>query len=45
MKTNLTVLTKIAAASMFLGVVFAQGGAVAQESSDIEKVKAASQAF
>jgi ketosteroid isomerase-like protein len=45
MKVNLTALTKIAMALLFLGVAFAQGGAVAQESSDMEKVKAASQAF
>jgi hypothetical protein len=42
MEANLTALTKIAV--VFLGVAFAQG-AVAQETSDIEKVKAASQAF
>ena len=30
---------------MFLGVAFAQSGAIAQQSSDMEKVKAASQAF
>ena len=45
MRANRTALTKIAVASLFLGVAFAQGGAVAQESSDMEKVKAASQAF
>jgi hypothetical protein len=45
MKAILTALTKIAMASLFLGVAFAQGGAVAQDSSDTEKVKAASQAF
>src|SRR6476661_300582 len=45
MKANLTALTKIAMASLFLGVALAQGGVVAQESSDTEKVKAASQAF
>jgi hypothetical protein len=45
MKANLTALTKIAMALLFLGVAFAQGGAVAQESSDMGKVKAASQAF
>ena len=44
MKANLTALTKIAMALLFLGVAFAQGGAVAQE-ADMEKVKAASQAF
>jgi ketosteroid isomerase-like protein len=43
MKANLTALTKVAV--LFLGVAFAQGGAVAQETSDVEKVKAASQAF
>ena len=32
-------------ALLFLGVAFAQGGAVAQKSSDLEKVKATSQAF
>ena len=31
MKANLTALTKIAMALLFLGVAFAQGGAVAQE--------------
>jgi ketosteroid isomerase-like protein len=45
MRTNLTALTKIAMALLFLGVAFAQGRAVAQQSSDMEKVKAASQAF
>ena len=45
MKANLTALTKTTMALLFLGVAFAQGGAVAQESSDMEKVKAASQAF
>ena len=45
MKANLTALTKIAVALLFLGVAFVQGGAVAQESSDLEKVKATSQAF
>ena len=45
MKANLTALSKISLALLFLGVAFAQGGAVAQESSDMEKVKAASQAF
>ena len=45
MKANRTALTKIAMASLFLGVAFAQSGAIAQESSDIENVKAASQAF
>ena len=45
MKANFTALTKTATALLFLGVAFAQGGAVAQESSDMEKVKAASQAF
>jgi hypothetical protein len=44
MRANFTALTKIAMALLFLGVAFAQGGAVA-ESSDMEKVKAASQAF
>ena len=42
MKANLTALTKIAMALLFLGVAFAQVGVVAQESSDMEKVKAAS---
>ena len=45
MNINLTALSKISLALLFLGVAFAQGGAVAQESSDMEKVKAASQAF
>ena len=45
MKANLTALTKIVMALLFLGVAFAQGGAVAQQSSEMEKVKAASQAF
>ena len=45
MRAKLTALTKIAIALLFLGVAFVQGGAVAQESSDMEKVKAASQAF
>ena len=45
MRANLTALTKIAMALLFLGVAFAQGGAVAQQSSEMEKVKAASQAF
>ena len=45
MKANLTALTKTTMALLFLGVAFAQGGAVAQQSSDMEKVKAASQAF
>jgi hypothetical protein len=45
MSTKFTALTKIAMALLFLGVAFAHGGAVAQESSDTEKVKAASQAF
>ena len=45
MKANHTALTKLAMASLFLGVAFAQSGAIAQESSDIENVKAASQAF
>ena len=31
MKANLTALTKIAMALLFLAVAFAQGGAVAQE--------------
>ena len=44
MKANLTALTKIAMALLFLGVAFAQGGAVAQE-GDMKKRKAASQAF
>ena len=33
MKANLTALTKIVMALLFLGVAFAQGGAVAQNSS------------
>ena len=45
MKANLIALTKIAIALLLLGVAFAQDGAIAQESSDMEKVKAASQAF
>ena len=45
MRANLTAVTKIAMALLFLGVAFAQGGAVAQQSSEMEKVKAASQAF
>ena len=45
MRANFTALTKIAMALLFLGVAFAQGRAVAQQSSDMEKVKAASQAF
>ena len=45
MKASLTTLTKIAVALLFLEIAFAQGGAVAQESADMEKVKAASQAF
>jgi ketosteroid isomerase-like protein len=45
MRANLTALTKILVALLFLGVAFAQGGAVAQQSSEMEKVKAASQAF
>jgi ketosteroid isomerase-like protein len=44
-RANLTALSKIALALLFLGVAFARGGAVAQESSDVEKVKAVSQAF
>ena len=44
MKPNLTALTTIAIASLFLGIA-AQDRAVAQQSSDLEKVKAASQAF
>jgi hypothetical protein len=44
MRANFTALTKITMA-LFLGVAFAQGRAVAQQSSDMEKVKAASQAF
>ena len=43
MEANLTALTKIAV--VFLGVAFAQGRAVAQESFDVEKVKAVNQAF
>ena len=38
MRANLTALTKIAMALLFLGVAFAQGRAVAQQSSDMEKV-------
>jgi ketosteroid isomerase-like protein len=45
MKANLTALTKIAMASLLLGIAFAQSGAIAQQSSDVEAVKAASQAF
>jgi ketosteroid isomerase-like protein len=44
MKPNLTALTTIAIASLFLGIA-AQDRAVAQQSSDLEKVKTASQAF
>jgi hypothetical protein len=38
MKPNLTALTTIAIASLFLGIA-AQDRAVAQQSSDLEKVK------
>jgi hypothetical protein len=37
MKANLTVLFKTAMVLLFLGVAFAQGGAVAEESSDWKK--------
>src|SRR5271165_786324 len=45
MKANLSTLTKISMALLFLAAAFAQGEAVAQDSSDMEKVKAASQAL
>ena len=45
MKANLTALTKTSMILLFLGVAFAQGEAVAQQSDEMEKVKAASQAF
>jgi ketosteroid isomerase-like protein len=45
MRVSLSALTKTAVALLFLGVAFVSGHAVAQQSSDMEKVKAASQAF
>ena len=44
-EVNLSALTKITMVLLFLGVAFVSGEAVAQQSSDMEKVKAASQAF
>jgi ketosteroid isomerase-like protein len=45
-RVNLSALTtKIAVTLLFLGVAFVSGEAVAQQSSDMEKVKAATQAF
>ncbi len=44
MRVNLSVVSKITMTLLFLGVAFVWGEAVAQQSSDIEKVKAASQA-
>jgi len=45
MRANLSALTKITMILLFLGVAFVSGEAVAQQSTDIEKVKATSQAF
>jgi hypothetical protein len=44
MKPNLTALTTIAIASLFLGIA-AQDRAVAQQSSDLEKVKTLAKLF
>lgn len=40
-----SLLPKMCAALVFLGVAFAGGGAVAQQASDMDAVKAANQAF
>jgi ketosteroid isomerase-like protein len=46
MRVNLSALTtKISVTLLFLGVAFVSGEAIAQQSSDVEKVKAASKAF